>query len=175
MGLIRQVNPKHGTQELRLGASQGGEHRRQQEGAPVIMKTNAKGIVAAAIAAALTAGSLAGTALANPIIKVEEAGGVTEVVKTEDGVGCVLLPPRTSPRSVTSGGTRAVRSHGATRAEAAPFCVREDRVTPCGAPCEAPPSRLALGRHAYPSASRAASKAAGPTAASPPTTATDPT
>ena len=93
------------------------------------MKTNAKGIVAAAIAAALTAGSLAGTALANPIIKVEEAGGVTEVVKTEDGVGCVLLPPRTSPRSVTSGGTRAVRSHGATRAGAAPFCVREDRVT----------------------------------------------
>ena len=173
MGLIRQVNPKHGTQELRLGASQGGEHRRQQEGAPVIMKTNAKGIVAAAIAAALT-GSLAGTALANPIIKVEEAGGVTEVVKTEDGVGCVLLPPRTSPRSVTSGGTRAVRSHGATRAGVAPFCVREDRVTPCGAPCEAPPSQLALGRRAYPSASRAASKAAGPTAASPPTATTDP-
>ena len=37
------------------------------------MKTNAKGIVAAAIAAALTAGTVAGTALASPIAQVDEA------------------------------------------------------------------------------------------------------
>ena len=34
------------------------------------MKTNAKGIVAAAIACALTAGTAAGTALADPIIRI---------------------------------------------------------------------------------------------------------
>ena len=77
------------------------------------MKTNAQGIVAAAIACALTAGSLAGTALASPagltfkkfgvgevtrayegiaeVVRINGAGGFTEVVRIgDDGVAEVV-------------------------------------------------------------------------------------
>ena len=49
------------------------------------MKTNAKGIVAAAIAAALTAGTAAGSALALPAGWVAQTGGVESAVAWTDG------------------------------------------------------------------------------------------
>ena len=57
------------------------------------MKTNAQGIVAAAIACALTAGSLAGTALASPAgltFRKFEAGGVTRIYEGIAGVAEVV-------------------------------------------------------------------------------------
>ena len=53
------------------------------------MKTNAQGIVAAAIACALTAGSLAGTALASPAGLTFKKFGVGEVTRAYEGIAGV--------------------------------------------------------------------------------------